>query len=73
MPVPVRLGLGALGAAVVAGGAGLGAGELARALGAATWLSALAAIGAFGVLYLGAMVAARVPEASAFARRLRRR
>jgi len=73
VPVPVRLGLGALAAALVAGGAGLGAGELARALGAATWLSAVAAIGAFGAVYLGAMIAARVPEASAFTRRLRRR
>ena len=72
VPVPVRLGLGALAAAVVAGGAGLGAGELARAIGAATWLAAIAAIAAFGVTYLGAMIAARVPEASAFARRLRR-
>jgi putative peptidoglycan lipid II flippase len=73
VPVPVRLGLGALAAAAVAGGAGFGAGELARALGAATWLSALAAIAVFGAVYLGAMIAARVPEASAFTRRLRRR
>jgi putative peptidoglycan lipid II flippase len=72
VPIPVRLGLGALGAALVAGGLGYGAGELTDALGAPAWLSAIAAIGVFGVAYLGAMIAARVPEASAFTRRLRR-
>jgi putative peptidoglycan lipid II flippase len=73
VPVPVRLGLGVLGAALVAGGFGYGAGQLATLCGAHTWLSALAAIGVFGVAYLGITSAARVPEASAFTRRLWRR
>jgi hypothetical protein len=37
------------------------------------WLSAVAAIGVFGAAYLGVMTVARVPEAGAFTRRLRRR
>jgi putative peptidoglycan lipid II flippase len=73
VPVPVRLGLGALAAAIVAGGLGYGAGQLATIAGAGTWLSALAAIGGFGAVYLGIMIAAGVPEAGAFTRRLRRR
>lgn len=73
VPIPVRLGLGALGAASVAGGLGYGAGALATAAGAPAWLAALAAIGAFGIAYLGITSAAQVPEASAFTRRLRRR
>jgi len=73
VPIPVRLGLGALGAAAVAGGLGYAAGQLATAAGAHTWLSALAAIGVFGAAYLGIMIVARVPEAGAFTRRLHRR
>ncbi|HMG54420.1 MAG TPA: murein biosynthesis integral membrane protein MurJ [Kofleriaceae bacterium] len=71
--IPVRLGLGALAAAAASGGLGYAAGELAALAGAPTWLSALAAIGAFGAAYLGIMSLARVPEAAAFTRRLRRR
>jgi putative peptidoglycan lipid II flippase len=73
VPVPVRLGLGALAAAIVAGAAGHGAGELASGAGAPTWLAAVAAIGAFGAVYLGTTAVAGVPEAAAFTRRLRRR
>jgi putative peptidoglycan lipid II flippase len=73
VPVPVRLGLGALAAAIAAGCLGYGAGWLATMAGAWTWLSALAAIGVFGAVYLGIMILARVPEAGAFTRRLRRR
>jgi putative peptidoglycan lipid II flippase len=73
VPVPVRLGLGALGAAIVAGGLGFAAEQLATSAGAGVWLSAPAAIGAFGVAYLGIMMLAHVPEASALTRRLRRR
>lgn len=73
VPVPVRLGLGTLAASVAAGGAGYAAGELASAAGAATWLAAVAAIAAFGAVYLGLMTLAGVPEAGAFTRRLRRR
>ena len=73
VPIPVRLGFGALGAAAIAGGLGYAAGQLASATGAHTWLSAIAAIGVFGAAYLGVMTAAKVPEAGAFTRRLRRR
>jgi putative peptidoglycan lipid II flippase len=73
VPIPVRLGLGALAAAAVAGGLGYAAGRLATTAGAPMWLSALAAIGVFGAVYLGTMSVARVPEAGAFTRRLRRR
>jgi putative peptidoglycan lipid II flippase len=73
VPIPVRLGLGALAAAAVAGGLGHAAGRLATAAGAAGWLSALAAIAAFGIVYLGITSLAGVPEAAAFTRRLRRR
>jgi len=73
VPIPVRLGFGALAAAIVAGGLGYAAGQLAAAAGAHAWLSALPAIAVFGAAYLGIMAAARVPEAGAFLRRLRRR
>jgi putative peptidoglycan lipid II flippase len=73
VPIPVRLGLGALGAAIVAGGLGFAAERFATSAGAGVWLSAPAAIGAFGVAYLGIMIGAKVPEASALTRRLRRR
>jgi hypothetical protein len=73
VPIPVRLGLGTLAAATAAGGLGYAAGRLATAAGAAAWLSAIAAIGAFGVVYLGITSVAGVPEAGAFTRRLRRR
>jgi len=73
VPVPVRLGLGALAAAAVAGALGHTAGRLATAAGAQVWLSAPAAIGMFGLAYLGIMTIAKVPETSALTRRLRRR
>jgi putative peptidoglycan lipid II flippase len=73
VPVPVRLGLGALAASAAAGALGYLAGELASAAGAPAWLAALAAIGAFGAVYLAATGLAGVPEAAAFTRRLRRR
>jgi len=73
VPVPVRLGLGALAAATAAGGLGYAAGRGAAAAGAPGWLAAIAAIVAFGIVYLGAMHVAAVPEAAAFTRRLRRR
>jgi putative peptidoglycan lipid II flippase len=73
VPVPVRLGLGALAAAVAAGALGYLAGELASAAGAPVWLAALAAIAGFGAVYLAATGLAGVPEAAAFTRRLRRR
>ncbi len=71
--IPTKLGLGALAAAAVAGAAGYGAAELAVELGARAWQSALAAVPVFGLIYLGVMSIAKVPEAAAFTRRLRRR
>jgi putative peptidoglycan lipid II flippase len=73
VPVPVRLGLGALGAAALAGAAGYGAAALAVHLGAHGWQPALAAVPVFGAVYLGVMAAAKVPEARGFTRRLLRR
>jgi putative peptidoglycan lipid II flippase len=73
VPIPVRLGLGALGAAIIAGGLGLAAEQLATFAGGGVWLSAPAAIGVFGAAYLGIMIVANVPEARGLTRRLRRR
>lgn len=73
VPIPTRLGLGALAAAAIAGAAGWGAAHLVTSHGGTLWASALAAIPAFGVVYLGVMIAARVPEAAGLTRRLRRR
>ena len=69
VPVPGKLGLGALAAAAVAGAAGFGVAHLTshRILGS------VLAIGVFGILYLGIMSVAKVPEAGAFTRRIRRR
>ncbi len=73
VPIPVRLGLGALVAAVVAGGIGFGTHHVAVALGARMYLAAPLAIVAFGATYLAIMIVAKVPEADVFARRLRLR
>jgi hypothetical protein len=73
VPLPTKLALGALVAAAIAGTAGYGAGWLANDLGAASWAAALVAIPVFGLVYLGIMAAARVPETAAFTRRLLRR
>ena len=73
VPVPRRLELGALAAALLAGATGVGALQLAAQLDARAWQAALVAIPAFGAVYLGAMIAAQVPEATAITRRLRRR
>jgi putative peptidoglycan lipid II flippase len=73
VPVPVRFALGCLGAAALAGAAGYGAATLAGHLGARAWRPALAAIPAFGAVYFGAMLAAKVPEARGVVRRLTRR
>ena len=74
VPIPVRLGLGALARRArrrwrSATPPGSSRPRPARQV----WLSAIAAIGVFGVVYLGIMIAAKVPEAAAFTRRLRRR
>jgi putative peptidoglycan lipid II flippase len=73
VPIPGRLGLGALAAATVAGALGYATGTLATTAGALVPLAAIAAIAVFGMVYLGIMHVAGVPEAAAFTRRLRRR
>ena len=71
--VPQRLLLGALAAATLAGAAGYGTLRLAAELDLPRWLGALAAVGVFGAIYFGVMLAAKVPEARAFTRRVLRR
>jgi putative peptidoglycan lipid II flippase len=73
VPLPVKLILGAALASIVAGAAGYGAAWLAIHAGARAWQAALVAIPVFGAIYLGAMAAAKVPEASGFTRRIVRR
>jgi putative peptidoglycan lipid II flippase len=73
VPIPTKLGLGALAAAALAGAAGWGAAHLVSSHGGTVWITALTAIATFGVVYLGVMIAARVPEAAGLTRRLRRR
>ncbi|HWU85982.1 MAG TPA: murein biosynthesis integral membrane protein MurJ [Kofleriaceae bacterium] len=72
VPIPVRLGLGALAAASLAGALGYGGGALAAHLGAHGWQTAAVAIPLFGAAYLGAMAAAGVPEARGLVRRIAR-
>lgn len=73
VPFPHRLAFGALAAAVVAGAAGFAGAWLASELGVPSWGTALVAVPAFGVVYLGIMAIARVPETTAFTRRVLRR
>jgi putative peptidoglycan lipid II flippase len=72
VPIPGKLGFGALAVAAGAGGLAFGAQHLAASLGANHREAALVAIPVFAITYLAVMLAARVPEASAFVRRLRR-
>jgi putative peptidoglycan lipid II flippase len=65
--LPAKLGFGALAAALVAGAAGFGAAQISPRIS----ISSIAAIAAFGVVYLGIMLVAKVPEARDFARRAR--
>ncbi len=69
-PIPWKLAGGAIAAATVAAGLAYGTSRLALSLELAGWLAAIAAIGVFGVVYLGAMMAAKVPETAAITRRL---
>ena len=73
VPTPKGLLFGAAAAALAAGAGGYGAARLALGAGAHAWQAALVAIPVFGAIYLGAMVAAKVPEASGLLRRIRRR
>ena len=61
--IPARLGFGALAAAAVAGAAGYGVAFAVKQLTSRTWPVSLAAIAAFGAVYLGIMTIAKVPEA----------
>ncbi len=71
-PIPWRLAAGALAGAALAGGVGYGAGYVAGMF-LPGWLAALAAIGGFGITYLGVMTVANVPEARGVVRRVLRR
>jgi putative peptidoglycan lipid II flippase len=73
VPIPVRLGLGALAAAIVAGAAGYGASVAMKQLTGHVWPVSLAAIATFGLVYLGIMSAAKVPEAGDLLRKVLRR
>jgi putative peptidoglycan lipid II flippase len=73
VPIPTKLGLGALAASLVAGAAGYGAAYVATELGAKHWATALVAVPVFGAVYLGIMMIARVPEVSAITGRFVRR
>ncbi|HEY5922093.1 MAG TPA: murein biosynthesis integral membrane protein MurJ [Kofleriaceae bacterium] len=64
VPLPVRLLFGSLAAAVLAGAAGFAAGYFTHRY---------VAIPVFGVVYLGIMAVARVPETQAITRRILRR
>ena len=70
VPIPAKLGLGALAAALLAGAAGFGVTRLATSLDAKFWVVSLLAIATFGAVYFAAMSLAGVPEAAAFTRRL---
>ncbi|NVB80551.1 MAG: murein biosynthesis integral membrane protein MurJ [Kofleriaceae bacterium] len=70
VPVPGKLGMGALAAAILAGAAGFGVAHLATSLYPRTLVVSLAAIATFGAVYLGTMSIAGVQEAGAFTRRL---
>jgi putative peptidoglycan lipid II flippase len=72
VPIPGRLGLGALAAAAAAGALAYGTGTLAARY-FITPVASLAAIGVFGAVYLGIMAAARVPEVSGLTRRFFRK
>ena len=76
VPVPLRLGFGALACALVAGGVAQLVGRACGSLAWPRWLDAICAISVFGVIYLGVMSLLRVPEALRFVspigRRLRR-
>ncbi|MEZ4360809.1 MAG: murein biosynthesis integral membrane protein MurJ [Kofleriaceae bacterium] len=74
VPVPGRLGLGALAAAALAGALAAAASWAARGpLGAPRWLAMALAPPLFGAIYLGVMMLAKVPEVAAVRRRLGRR
>jgi putative peptidoglycan lipid II flippase len=70
VPIPTQLGLGALGASIIAGALGYGTAQLASLLGAGKYVTAVPAIGVFCACYLGITLAAKVPEARDLVRRM---
>jgi putative peptidoglycan lipid II flippase len=73
VPSARKLGLGALAAALLAGAVARGAAWAASESDAPGWLAALAAVATFGVIYLGTMALAGVPEITRPLRRFRAR
>jgi putative peptidoglycan lipid II flippase len=73
VPIPARLGFGALAAAAVAGAAGYGAAAAMHQITARTVPTSLAAIITFSAVYIAIMTIAHVPEARGLARRVLRR
>jgi putative peptidoglycan lipid II flippase len=74
VPVPTRLGLGALAAAALAGALAAAASWAALGpLALPRWLGMALAPPLFGAVYLGVMMLAKVPEVAALRRRLLRR
>ena len=70
VPIPTRLGVGVLGAAIIAGALAYATAWLAAGLGASERVAALPAIGVYGAAYLGITLAAKLPEARGFVRRI---
>ena len=66
--MPIRLGLGALAVAAIAGGAAWSAVHAVAP--SSTVVAAAIAIPIYGAIYLGVMARAGVPEARAFTRRV---
>jgi len=70
VPVPGKLGIACLGAAAVAGAAAFG---VAHVFTGHRFVAGIAAMGVFGIIYLGVMSAAKVPEAASLLGRFGRR
>ncbi|MEJ7600866.1 MAG: murein biosynthesis integral membrane protein MurJ [Kofleriaceae bacterium] len=73
VPLPVRFTLGALAASVIAGAIAFVVTLFGLGLAAFSWRAGIVSSLIFGGVYLGIMIAAKVPEAGGFARRLRLR
>lgn len=70
--MPTRLGMTALAAASVAGGAGFWLSRMLHLIAFPTWLGSFAAIAVFALIYLGGTAAADIPEARALLGTVRR-
>jgi putative peptidoglycan lipid II flippase len=73
VPIPTKLGLGALAVALASGALAYVTNIVVGALSARIWPRAIAAIAVFGLAYLAIMTLAKVPEAHAFTGRITRR